>query len=84
MEGVEDVQLLPYVVAVMQYYKAGDHFVLGSQTDVLFLAVHLVADDFSQLKERINKIYELVGYYDKDEKSLLSPVYNVEKLEGYE
>ncbi len=84
VEGVEDVQLLPYVVAVMQYYKAGDHFVLGSQTDVLFLAVHLVADDFSQLKERINKIYELVGYYDKDEKSLLSPVYNVEKLEGYE
>lgn len=84
VEGVEDVQLLPYVVAVMQYYKAGDHFALGTLTDVLFLAVHLVADDFSQLKERINKIYELVGYYDKDGKSLLAPVYNVEKLKGYE
>lgn len=84
VEGVEDVQLLPYVVSVMQYYKAGDHFALGTLTDVLFLAVHLVADDFSQLKERINKIYELVGYYDKEGKSLLAPVYNVEKLKGYE
>ena len=84
VEGVEDVQLLPYVSIVMQYYKAGDHFVLGTQTDVLFLAVHLVADDFEQLKERINKIYELVGYYDKDGKSLLSPVYDLNKLTGYE
>lgn len=83
VEGVEDVQLLPYVVAVMQYYKAGDHFALGTLTDVLFLAVHLVADDFEQLKERINKVYELVGYYDKDGNSLLSPVYDVDKLKGY-
>ncbi len=84
VEGVEDVQLLPYVVTVMQYYKAGQHFSLGTLTDVLFLAVHLVADDFKQLKERINKVYELVGYFDKDGKSLLAPVYDVEKLEGYE
>lgn len=83
VEGVEDVQLLPYVVSVMQYYKAGQHFSLGTLTDVLFLAVHLVADDFEQLKERINKVYELVGYFDKDGKSLLAPVYDVEKLEGY-
>lgn len=83
VEGVEDVQLLPYVVAVMQYYKAGDHFALGTLTDVLFLAVHLVADDFEQLKERINKVYELVGYYDKNGNSLLSPVYDVDKLIGY-
>ena len=84
VEGVEDVLLLPYVVAVMQYYKAGDHFTLGTLTDVLFLAVHLVADDITQLKEYINKVYELVGYFDKDGKSLLSPVYDVEKLKGYE
>ena len=83
VEGIEDVQLLPYVSIVMQYYKAGDHFVLGTQTDVLFLAVHLVADDFEQLKEHINKVYELVGYYDKEGKSLISPVYDVDKLKGY-
>ena len=68
---------------MFQLYKAGDHFVLGTQTDVLFLAVHLVADDFEQLKEHINKVYELVGYYDKEGKSLISPVYDVDKLKGY-
>ena len=83
VDGVEEVQLLPYVVSVMQYYKAGDHFALGTLTDVLFLAVHLVAEDFEQLKQRINKIYELVEYYDKDGKSLLSPVYDVNELQGY-
>ena len=84
VEGVEEVRRMPYVVAVMQYYKSGDHFSLGTLTDVLFLAVHLVADDFFQLKERINKIYELVEYFDNDGKSLLAPLYDVEKLKGYE
>lgn len=82
--GVEEIKNIPYVVSVLEYYKAGDHFAKGTLTDVLFLGVHLVADNFVQLKERIKKVYELVGYYDKDGKSLLSPVYDVEKLEGYE
>lgn len=81
--GVEETQLLPYVVTVMQYYKAGDHFSLGTLTDVLFLAVHLIADDVEQLKERINKVYELIDYFDKDGNSLLAPLYDVNNLQGY-
>ena len=83
VDGVDNIQLLPYVVAVMQYYKAGDHFTMNNQTDVLFLAVHLVADNFDQLKQRINKIYSMVGYYDADGKSMLSELYDVEQLKGY-
>ena len=82
--GVEEAQSLSYVVSVMQYYHAGDSFTMRMQTDVLFLAVHLVAEDFTQLKERVNYLYSIIGYYDADGNSLLSPVYDVEKLTDYE
>ena len=82
--GIEEVKNVSFVVSVLEYYKAGDHFSKGTLTDVLFLGVHLVADNFEQLKERINFIYDKVGYYNKEGKSLLSPVYNVDKLAGYE
>lgn len=81
--GIEAVKKLPYVVSVMQYYYEGDQFSLNRQTDVLFLAVHLVAENFDELKERINHVYSLVGYYDNKGESLLSPLFDVNKLEGY-
>lgn len=83
IKGIAELNHLPYVVSLMQYYYEGDHFKLNTLTDVLFLAVHLVADDFEQLKERVNNIYSMVDYLDKDGKSLLCPVFDVDKLEGY-
>lgn len=84
IKGMDEVEKLPYVVHLMQYYYEGDYFTMERFVDVRFSAVHLVANNFTQLKERINRIYELVGYYDKEGKSLLAPVYDVEKLYGYE
>lgn len=81
--GVDKLETLPFVVHVMQYYFEGDRFDMNRKTDVRFLAVHLVANSFVELKERINNVYGLVGYYDDKGESLLSPLYDVNKLEGY-
>ncbi len=82
IKGMKEVEELPYVVHLMQYNHVGDHFSMERFTDVRFSAVHLVADNMEELKERINTIYGLVGYYDKDGNSLLSPLYDVEQLKG--
>lgn len=81
--GINEVKELPYVVSAMQYYHEGDSFDMNRKTDVLFLAVHLVAENFDELKERINHVYSLVAYYDNKGESLLSPLFDVNKLEGY-
>ena len=82
-EGIEEVKNYEWVVHLMQYYFAGDRFDCLRQTDVRFLAVHLVANNLEELKSRIRRIYAMVKYYDKNGESLLAPAYNVEQLTGY-
>ena len=84
INGIDAVKELPYVVSVLEYYHEGDDYSLNRLNDVLLLAVHLVANDFSELKERINNIYGEIEYLNAEGESILSPVYDVEKLEGYE
>lgn len=84
VKGVDEIKKMKHVVSVLEYYKCGDYFSIGNLTDVLILGVHLVADNFKQLKERINEIYSLVDYLDENGDSVLEPLYDVEKLKGYE
>lgn len=81
--GMEEVAGLPYVVHLMQYYNIGDHFSMDRFVDVRFSAVHLVADNINQLKERIKEIYKKVDYLDENGESLLAPVYNPDDIMGY-
>ena len=85
VKGVDIVESLPYVVNLMQYYYEGDNYDLQKDrlTDVRFLSVHLVAENFELLCERIKYIYGLIDFEDEFGKSLLSPVYDVDKLVGY-
>lgn len=83
IEGVGEVESYPWVVDVMQFYDVGDRFDMERQTDVRFLSVHLVADDFETLKERIKTVYEKIKVEDKDHNDLLSAQYDVDKLCGY-
>lgn len=69
--GIDEVENLPGVVNVMRFYEKGDSFDSLRQTDVRFLSVHVVADSFRQLEERVNKIYDSIDYYDNNHKSLL-------------
>lgn len=82
-EGIEEVQNYEWVVHLMQYYFAGDRFDSFRQTDVRFLAVHLVADTFEELKSRVRRVYSKIKYYDRNGESLLAPAYNIEQLTGY-
>ncbi len=68
----------------MQHHPEGEHFSKGKMTDIRLSAVHLIADNFMQLKEHIKRVYGLVDYYDSEGNSLLAPLFDVEKLEGYE
>lgn len=83
VNGVEEIKKMKHVVSVLEYYKSGDHFSIGTLTDVLILGVHLVADNFNQLKDRVNEIYSLVDYLDEDGNSILSPRYDINQLEEY-
>ena len=84
VEGVEDVKNYEWVVHLMQYYFPGDKFDSLRQTDVRFLAVHLVAKNFDELKYRIRRVYSMIKYYDKNGANLLAPAYSVECLSGYD
>ena len=83
VRGLDEVKKMKYVVSILEYYKSGDHFSIGTLTDVLILGVHLVADNFKQLKERVNEIYSLVDYLDESDESVLSPRYDINQLEQY-
>ena len=83
INGMEEVEDLPYVVHLMQYYNVGDHYSMDRFVDVRFSAVHLVADNINQLKERIKGIYKLVDYLDEKGESLLAPVFNPDDIMGY-
>ena len=80
VNGVDEVKRMPYVVSVLEYYKAGDHFSKGTQTDVLLLAVHLVANDFLQLRDRVNVVYSLIDFLNENGESILTPQYDINKL----
>ena len=84
VKGLDEVEKLPYVVHVMEHHPEGEHYAMGTLTDVRFSAVHLVAETMEQLKERVKHIYSLVDYLDENGDSLLAPVYDVDQLEGYE
>ena len=83
VKGVEEIKKMEHVVSVLEYYKSGDHFSIGTLTDVLILGVHLVADNFKQLEERVNEVYSLVDYLDEDGMSVLSPRFDINRLEQY-
>lgn len=82
--GMDEVEKLPYVVHTMQYYHKSDKFDSDRQTDIRFSAVHLVASNVEELKQRVNTIYALVDYIDGQGKSLLMDNYDVNLLEGYD
>lgn len=83
VEGVEEVSAQEWVVHSMQYYFPEDKFDSLRQTDVRFLAVHIVAANMGQLKERIQFVYSKIKFLDFEGKSLLAPAYDVSSLCGY-
>lgn len=81
IKGLKEMEEFPWVVNVMQFYSEGEHFDVGRQTDVRFLSVHLVAENFTVLKERVKQIYALVDICDEQGKTLLMPTYNIDLLD---
>lgn len=84
IHGVEKLKEYSWVVNVMQFYDEGDSFDMERQTDVRFLSVHLVANDFDELKKRVSEIYSIIDFCDETGESLLMQVYDINTIEGYE
>lgn len=84
--GVDAVSKLPYVVNLMQYYHDGDTFnlVKDRQSDTRFLSVHLVAKNIRELLQRIAHVYSCVDFIGEDGRTLLSPLYDLDRLPDYE
>lgn len=80
IKGIDEIKQIPEVVCTIQYYYEGDHFALGTLTDVLFLAVHIVGTDYMDLKKMVEKVYSMVDYLDKEGHSLIMPVINMDEV----
>ena len=72
--GIDELQQMPQVATILQYYWENDTFKLGTLTDILFLAVHLTASDYASLNEAMETIYSKVDFLDKNGHSLISKV----------
>lgn len=80
VKGIDEINRMSEVVCTIQYYYEGDHFALGTLTDVLFLAVHLVAPDYDSMNKTVEEVYAAVQYLDKDGNSLITPVIHMDDV----
>lgn len=78
--GIDEIQNMKEVVCTIQYYYEGDHFSIGTLTDVLLLAVHIVADDYQSLNQTVEKIYSVVDYLDEKGDSILESVVHLDSV----
>ena len=83
IRGIRELNDIDGVVDVMQFYEEGETFELGSQTDIRFLSVHLVAGNFIELEQRINQVYDVVDFLDDENNSLVATHYDFKLLNGY-
>lgn len=77
IKGVDEILSMPEVVTTLQYYWEGDHYALGSLTDILFLAVHLVSENMESLNRATEKVYSLIDFLDECGTSLISRVVHI-------
>lgn len=80
ISGLDEIKGLPPIAVVMQYYWENDSFKLGTLTDVLFLAVHLTASDYTSLNEAMEKVYSKVDFLDENGRSLVSGVIHLDQI----
>lgn len=81
IKGLNEVRNMPETACVIQYCFEGDKLNMDRQTDILLLAVHLVAPDFDRLQTVVNEVYERIDYLDENGQSILMDVIPVEPLE---
>lgn len=80
IKGLEEIEKMPEVAATIQYYWEGDYYKLGTQTDVLFLAVHMTAKSYTELNDAMEKVYSKVDYMDENGNSLISKVIHMDSV----
>lgn len=80
VQGIDEIKRMQEVVCTIQYYYEGDNYSYGTLTDVLFLAVHMVAPTYDSLNNAVEKVYSTVKYLDKDGKSLFAPVVHLDSV----
>jgi biotin carboxylase len=80
IDGVLEVENMQGTVCVLQYAFLGKEIFFNNQTDVLLLAVHIVADDYEMLKLRIKQVYSTIKIEDTEGNSIIADVIDVDTI----
>lgn len=84
IKGIDFIRDLKSTVCIIQYYEEGDVTDGSKSTDILLLAVHIVADSYKVLVDRINEVYNNIDFYDEKGESILMKHYDTKMLKGYD
>ncbi len=80
IEGISDVQNNKNIVNFIQYFKEGDRFEKGTQTDIVIFAFYVVEKNMKDLKRFINSLYKSIKVYDETGRNILAPEYSVDLI----
>ena len=81
ISGLDQLEKMPFVVSILQYFDEGDYIDGTGFTDVVILGVHIVGTDFSDIKAKTNLVYNTVDFFDPEGNSIILPHYNLDCLE---
>lgn len=69
--GMDEIQNLPFVLHIIQFYHVGDTIERTGSLDQHFARIKVVADNEMSLNERIETIYNKISVCDKNGKEMI-------------
>lgn len=81
IRGLEEVEKDNRIKCILKAYSEGDRFSLGKSTDIALARFQIAADNYADLINAINLVYDKVDFLDEYGESLLSEVYDTRQLD---